>query len=145
MESTKNKTIIRNLYENSLNPRRMDLLNDVIADGYTGIRGEKGVAGFTETVGSIIAGFPDIKWTIEDLIAEGDKVTVRWSWKGTHVNAFRGIPPSHKQVVDNAIAIYQIKDGKIIQAWIQSDRLAFLTQIGVIPQDLIPSPPSTKQ
>jgi steroid delta-isomerase-like uncharacterized protein len=133
----KNKAAIRNLYEGILNKGKMELLNQIISEDYTGIRGEKGAAGFSETVDSIRTAFPDIKWTVEDLIAEGDKVVVRWSWTGTNTSSFRGFPPSQKQVADIAIAIYQFSGDKIIKAWIQSDRLGFLQQIGIIPQDLI--------
>jgi predicted ester cyclase len=94
---------------------------------------------------SVIAGFPDIKWTIEDIISEGDKVVVRWHWNGTNTAPFRGIPPSNKTVIDNANVIYQLKDGKIVNAWIQGDRLGVLTQIGLIPEGLIPSPQPQKK
>lgn len=90
---------------------------------------------------AVIDAFPDIKWTIEDIISEGDKVVVRWHWNGIHKAPFRGIPPSNKAVVDNANVIYQLKDGKITASWIQGDRLGVLTQIGVIPKDLIPNTP----
>jgi predicted ester cyclase len=69
-------------------------------------------------------------------MAEGNKVIVRWSWKGTNNASFRGLPASNKEVVDNAIAIYEFSGDKIIKAWIQSDKLGFLQQIGVISQDI---------
>ena len=135
---TTNKEIIRNLYENILNNRKTELLNEVISPDYVGIGGVKGVAGFSSTVSSVIAGFPDIKWTIEDIISEGSKVIVRWHWNGTNTALFRGIPASNKKVTDNAIVIYQLKDGKVTNAWLQGDRLGVLTQIGVIQESLIP-------
>lgn len=133
----KNKEIVRKLYQDCLNKRNFELLKEFIAEDYAGIRGEKGPAGFTETVQSIIQAFPDIRWTIEDLIEAEDKVVVRWSWQGTHEGTFRGfLQASHKKVTDHAIVIYQFRDHKIIKAWIESDRLGFLQQIGVVPQDL---------
>ncbi len=138
----KNKASVRHLYHDLLNARKFDELNTVISENYTGIRGEKGVNGFKESVVSIISGFPDIKWTIEDLLADGDKVTVRWTWKGTNTQPFRGIPASNNPVNDNAIVIYQFNDeGKIIHAWLQGDRLGVLIQIGAIPASLVPPPP----
>ena len=136
----RNKATVRKLYEEILNTGKLDRLNGIISEEYTGIRGEKGATGFAETVNSIRLGFPDIKWTVEDLIAEDSKVVVRWTWKGTNTGSFRGFPPSNKQVSDNAIAIYQFQGDKIIKAWIQSDRLSFLQQIGVIPVD-VTNPP----
>lgn len=132
-----NKEVVRRLYEECLNKRQFEVLSELIAEEYTGIRGEKGPTGFEETVRSIIQGFPDIQWTVEDLIAEGDKVVVRWSWQGTHTGTFRGFLPATQQPVsDHAIAIYQFRDAKIVRAWIQSDRLGFLQQLGMIPEDL---------
>jgi steroid delta-isomerase-like uncharacterized protein len=141
-EELKNKEIIRNLYENILNNRKYELLDSVISPDYSGIGNveEKGVKSFLHTVQAVITAFPDIKWNILDMMADGDKVILRWTWTATNTQPFRGIPASNKTVTDNAIVIYQIKEGKVINAWIQGDRLGVLMQMGLIPQDLIPSP-----
>lgn len=144
IHANKNKEIIRSLYENILNNGKLEKLREIISEDYTGVRGEKGTAGFAQTVGSLRAGFPDIKWTIEDLIADGDKVVVRWSWKGTNKGLFRGFPPNNKEINDTAIAIYQFKGDKVSQAWIQSDRLGFLMQLGVVSPDVL-IPPINKK
>lgn len=132
-----NKEIVRRLYEDCLNKRNYRLMDEFIAKDYVGIRGESGPSGFTETTQPIITAFPDIQWKVEDLIGEGDKVVIKWSTQGTHTGTFRGIfPPSNKQIEDRAIVIYQFKEGKIIKAWMQVDRLGFLQQLGIIPEDL---------
>ncbi|MEO6302862.1 MAG: ester cyclase [Bacteroidia bacterium] len=136
-QTIKNKDTIRGLYENILNNRKIELLNDLISSDYIGIRGEKGANAFTETVNAVIAAFPDVKWTIEDIIAEGDKVMVRWSWVGTNTSPFRGIPATNQKTVDSAIAIYRFSEDKIEQAWIQGDRLGMLMQLGVVPKDVL--------
>ena len=74
-----NKTTVRKLYEDILNTGKFELLSQIISGDYTGIRDAKGPAGFVATVGPVRAAFPDIKWTVEDLIAEGDEVVARWS------------------------------------------------------------------
>ena len=132
----KNKARIRNLYEGILNTGKLDLLKELISEDYTGARGEKGPEGFAETVGSIRSAFPDIKWTVEDLMAEGNQVIVRWSWMGTNTSSFRGLPASGKVVTDSAIAIYQFSGDKISKAWIESDKLGFLQQIGLVSPDV---------
>lgn len=136
MSPNENKATVRKLYEEILNTGRWELLDPIIAEDFVGIYGAKGPAAFAETVKGLRQGFPDIQWTVEDLIAEGDKVVVRWSWKGTHSNVFRGFQPTHKALTDHAIAIYQFRDAQVIQAWLETDRLGFLQQIGLIPQDL---------
>jgi len=140
-QSTTNKQIISNLYENVMNQRHLELLNNVIDSSYRGIRGEKGAEGFKQTVGPLIEAFPDIQWYIEDLIADGNKVVVRWRWTGTFQNAFRGIAANQKQFVNEAITIYEIANNKAVKAWMQSDQLGFLIQAGIIPQSLISGGP----
>jgi steroid delta-isomerase-like uncharacterized protein len=135
-----NKATIRKLFEEILNTRKLELLNQIVADEFRGPHEIKGAAGFAAIVKPVIAAFPDIKWTIEDIIAEGDKVVVRWSWKGTNENSFDGFPANNKVVTHHAIHIFQFSGGKIIAAWMQSDRLGFYQQIGVISQDAIKPP-----
>lgn len=132
----KNKETVRRLYEEILNTGKLELLSQVIDADYTGVGPTKGAAGFAETVNTIRQGFPDIKWTIEELIAEGDKVVARWAWQGTNKGSFRGFAPTGRVVHDNAIAIYKFKESKIVHASIQSDRLGFLQQIGAISPDV---------
>jgi steroid delta-isomerase-like uncharacterized protein len=138
----KNKEVVRKLYEVFLNTGKLESLDQVIAEDYVGPNDQRGPSALAETIQGIRQGFPDIQWTVEDLVAEGDKVVVRWSWRGTHSGSFRGFPASQKQVTNNAIAIYQFRDNKIVHAWMQTDQLGFLQQIGVIPQDLgaVPQP-----
>jgi steroid delta-isomerase-like uncharacterized protein len=145
-EELRNKEIIRHLYENILNNRKYELLDSVISPDYTGIGNveEKGVKSFLHTVGAVITAFPDIEWNILDMMADGDKVILRWTWTATHAQAFRGIPASNNTVTDNAIVIYQLSDGMVTNAWIQGDRLGVLTQMGLIPKDLIPVPQQKK-
>ena len=132
-----NKVIARKLYEQILNTGKWELLSDIVSDEYIGPKGLKGPEGFAATVKPVLLAFPDVKWTIDDLIAEGDEVVVRWSWTGTNKNSFDGFPPTNKQVVHHAIHIFQFSGNKIIKAWMQSDRLGFYEQIGVISPDVV--------
>lgn len=139
-----NKDRVRRLYEDGLNKRDWDLLRRLIADDYAGPRGEKGHAGFERTLRPLIDGFPDIRWTIEELIEEGDKVVVRWSWQGTHDGTFLAFPASGTRIRTEAIVIYRFRHGKLIEASMQSDRLGFLQQLGVVSRDVIPTGPPTR-
>jgi steroid delta-isomerase-like uncharacterized protein len=130
-----NKQVVRKLYEQCINTGKMEMLTDLVAEDYVS-DGQNGVTGFATNIESLRKGFPNIQFTVEDLIAEGDRVTARWQWQGTHDGTFRGIPATHKQVTNDGIVIYQLRDGKIIHSWLQTDRLGALQQIGVIPKDL---------
>lgn len=132
----RNKEVIRELYEQSLNKRNMRLLQDLISEDYTGVQGKKGAAAFEEPIAPLIKAFPDIQWEIEDLFGEGDKVVVRWKWRGTHTGPFRNYTATGKTITNDGMAVFECKDGKIINAQVQTDRLGFLQELDVLPLDL---------
>lgn len=109
------------------------MLPELVADEYVGVNRERGPSGFETTLTDLQNAFPDIHYTIEDVIAEDDRVVVRWTWEGTHQGSFRGFPPSNTRVTDTANGIYEFERGNIARARIQSDRLCFFQQIGVVP------------
>ena len=77
-------------------------------------------------------GFPDVVSTIEDLIAEGDKVVARWRARATHQGEYMGIPPTGKEVEFTGISVYRIEAGKIAQSWNEEDELGLMRQIGAV-------------
>ncbi len=80
-----------------------------------------------------LTAFPDLHFTIEDLIAEGDTVVARLQVQGTHKGELLGIPPTDKGVTLTAIEIYRLADGKIVEQWVVVDTLGLLQQLGAIP------------
>ena len=82
---------------------------------------------------SIVAGFPDVHATVEELLADGDFVIERTTARATNSGEFNGIPATGKQVVWTEIHIYRLKDGKISEQWSEIDLLGLLTQLGAIP------------
>lgn len=131
-----NKEVVRKIYEESMNKRNLELLKEIISENYTGAQGIKGPAGFEATITSLIQSFPDIQWKVQELIAEGDKVMVKWEIQGTHVNAFQHIAPTGKKVSGIGMGIYTFRDGKVVSTQVQTDRLGFLQELGVLPVDL---------
>lgn len=81
--------------------------------------------------GWLISALPDFQITIEDLLAEGDKVMVRWTGRGTHQGELLGVPPTGKQVTVSGINVMRIEDGKIVERWGITDDLDMLHQLGV--------------
>ncbi|HEX5172268.1 MAG TPA: ester cyclase [Cyclobacteriaceae bacterium] len=131
-----NKETIRNLYEHVLNQRKMELLPVIISADFRGPGGTKGAAGFEEPITILIQGFPDAQWEVEELIGEGDKVAAKWRVSGTHTGTFGKIGSTGKEVSNDGMAIFTLKEGKIISARVLTDRLAFLQSLSVIPFDL---------
>lgn len=136
----KNKAMIQGLYENVLNQRNIALLSQYIAPAYTGPTGGKGAAGFEAPILSLIKSFPDIRWTLSEVIAEGNKVAVKWTWHGTHAGDFQQIPATGKTIDLTGTAIYECQDGKVVALDLRTDRLGFLTALEVLPADIATAP-----
>ena len=80
------------------------------------------------------AAFPGASATIEDMVAEGDKVAVRVTWRATHKGEFMGITPTGKQIEVANTLIFRIADGKLVENWATIDELRLMRQLGVIPE-----------
>ena len=78
--------------------------------------------------------FPDMSVSVEDLIAEGDKVVSRYAYLGTHQGELQGIAPTNKHIEKEGITIHRIEGGKIVEEWEQYDKLSFLQQLGAVPE-----------
>jgi len=77
--------------------------------------------------------FPDIDSTVEDIVAEGDRVAFRYTWRGTHQGEFMGVAPTGKKVSILGITIVRIAGGKIAETWALDDTLGLMQQLGAIP------------
>jgi steroid delta-isomerase-like uncharacterized protein len=92
-----------------------------------------GAEGEIVTAKAVFTGFPDVHATLDDVLAEGDKVVTRITWTGTHKGEFMGIPATGKSVKFTEIHIQRVVDGKIVEHWSVLDQLTMLRQLGVIP------------
>ena len=86
-----------------------------------------------ESVAQLHRAFPDIKWSVEDMIAEGDRVVARWTAHGTHEGEFMGIPPTGKPVAFSGIEIVRLAGGKGVEHWELLDVMALMQQLGALP------------
>jgi steroid delta-isomerase-like uncharacterized protein len=77
--------------------------------------------------------FSDSHYTIEDQVAEGDKVVTRVTWRATHTGDFPGLSPTGKQIAVNGITIARIQDNKIVEHWLSIDQLGMMQQLGALP------------
>jgi len=126
--------LVRQLFEVCINDGRIDLLEDIIAEDFIDARGRRGPASVASFIREIRAAFPDIYYTLEEIIVEGDRLALLWNWKGTHVGPFQGFPATGKQVFVTGLAIFRCRDGRIASYRLLPDRLAFYEQIGALPE-----------
>jgi len=139
MENLKRKETIRFLYDSILNTQQFDKLSQVISPEYTNQLGEKGVVGFQKSIIGLATAFTNAHWTIVEIICEDNLVVVKQKFTGTQTNKFQNIEPTNKSVSVEGIAIYEFENGKIIHNQIQTDRLAFMQQLEIIPNNLAPT------
>jgi steroid delta-isomerase-like uncharacterized protein len=92
-----------------------------------------GPAGYLEIIGMMRGGFPDVQWTLEEMIAEGDNVAARFTMRGTHQGKFFGVPPTGKKIAVQAMNFYRWSNGQIVGERGQPDFLGLLQQIGAAP------------
>jgi predicted ester cyclase len=91
------------------------------------------LGGFKQSLLMLSAGLHDLRYSVEDLFAEGDKVADRLTWQATHQGELMDIPPTGNTVMGTEIHISRIADGKIVERWGQGDNLGMMRQLGVVP------------
>ena len=140
MSTEENKTVARRAYDafnQGLRTGNLAALDEVIAANmvdHNPAPGQgPGLEGAKQVFTQFFAAFPDLQFTVEDMIAEGDKVASRITARGTHKGDFQGIPATGKQVMQTGIDILRIAGGKVVERWGQFDDLGMLQQLGVVP------------
>jgi steroid delta-isomerase-like uncharacterized protein len=139
MLSETNKTVSRRLFEEVWNKGNMAVLNEIIAkdlvnSGPGTLPGlPTGPEGSKQLVTVYRNAFPDVHFTIDEQIAEGDKVVTRWTAHGTHQGELVGISATGKSSTVTGIAVDRIVDGKIAESWGIFDQFGMMQQLGVIP------------
>jgi steroid delta-isomerase-like uncharacterized protein len=132
----KNKAIVRRCFEET-DKENWAIFNELLVPDYIWHQaGRPKPLTREETeqfMRSLRAAFPDGRVTIEDMIAEGDKVVTRYNSRGTHKGDFMGIPATGKKVAVTGIVISRIAKGKIAEEWEEFDALGFMVQLGAIP------------
>jgi steroid delta-isomerase-like uncharacterized protein len=134
-----NKNAVRRLFEDVWNKGSMPVADELFAPTYThhdsstpdvgrGPESEKKRAALYRTA------FPDVRFTIEDLIAEGETVVARWSCRGTHKGDLNGIAATGKQFNITGVSNARFTNGKMVEGWVNWDALGLMQQLGVVPE-----------
>lgn len=138
MSSEQNKALVREMMEEVFNRGNMSRLDEFMAPDFVeheelppGI--PPGREGVKQLPTMLHSAFPDFKVTIDDMVAEGDKVVIRQTWSGTHKGEFMGVPPTGKNVSFQVIDIIRVAGGKVVEHWGQMDNMGLMQQLGAIP------------
>ncbi|MGH2588939.1 MAG: ester cyclase [Dehalococcoidia bacterium] len=140
MPVEENKAVISRVFEEVWNQGDLDRIDELFtpeyvrhgvpADGLAGPEGEK------QHRAAFRAAFPDLVITAEDMVAEGDRVAVRYTWTGTYQGTWPGIPGAGTRVTMTGIAIHRMVAGRITDLWVVGDELGLFRQLGALPAAL---------
>jgi steroid delta-isomerase-like uncharacterized protein len=138
MSVEENKAIALRGIEEVWNQGNLDAADEIYATDYVyhdpgNPAGWHGLEGIKQAVSTYRAAYPDLHFTVEDIVAEGDKVVVRWTGVGTHNGELMGIPPTGKLVATPGLNLIRYKEGKAVEEWSGWDTLGMMQQLGVIP------------
>jgi steroid delta-isomerase-like uncharacterized protein len=137
--SENNKAIVRRLLEEVWNQGNLSLVDELFAPNYevhdaTTPDFGRGPESEKKRVTLYRSAFPDVRLTIEDIIAEGETVMTRWSCRGTHKGDLSGVAATGKQFTISGITVARLANGKIAEAFVNWDALGLMQQLGVVPE-----------
>jgi len=134
-----NRAAVARLYQECINQGRLEAVDQIISPEFvaTGPSGGTGPDGYRATVKHLLAGFPDVQFTVHNLVAENDHVAVYWTWDGTHRGPFAGVPPTGKRVHQEGMVLYRFESGKVAEAKVLFDRLGVFQQLSAFPESMM--------
>jgi steroid delta-isomerase-like uncharacterized protein len=140
MSTEENKATVRRSIEEGWNQGHVAVFDELNAPNFIyhdpGVPDVRTTEDYKRWVTETHKAFPDLHFTMEDLVAEGDQVAVRWTFRGTHTGDLvtpMPLPATGKQVTGSGIAIGRFAGGKVLEIWNQGDTMGFMQQLGVIP------------
>jgi len=135
VSAEQNQTVLRRVIEEVFDQGNYDLLDTLLAPNFQehqfGL--QKTLDGLKQDIQHLRAAFPDIRHTIEDVVADGDKVWMRMTARGTNTGPFIG-PPTGKAMTITVIDVCRFENGKIVEHWGVPDQFALMAQLGLLPQ-----------
>ena len=140
MSTDDNKALVQRFFDEVINQRNLAALDQLVSPSAVNHTVPSGLPqGPSQFLSMHLNAFPDVQATVEELLADGDRVVARVSYRGTHQGAFRSISPTGKPISVMAINILRIVNGQIVEHWGLADRNSALQQLGVVP---LPGPVS---
>jgi steroid delta-isomerase-like uncharacterized protein len=130
-----NKALARKLFEVALNHQDWEMYNQIHSKDFVAHEGKYSgnLADDLQSAKNWRLSFPDLKYSVDREIAEGDFVVVQYTFRGTNTGPWRGFPATAKPVERSGVVIFQIVEGKIVEEWVASDKLTIYKQLGLTP------------
>jgi len=138
MSVQQNKARARRVFDEVWSQGKLDLTEELLSPDFVGRPGGfgkpfKGPAGAREFLGRFREGFPDMTFSVEEMVAEGDHVAIRWTGAGTHEGDFMGFEPTERRVTFGGMTFLRFaRDGAIVEGWTQIDAIGLLRAVGAL-------------
>ena len=136
MSTEDNKAIVRRFFQEGPSKGNLAAAGELLSPNFslhTPIPSSPGIQGMKEIITACRAAFEHLDVTVEDMVAEGDKVAARFTACGTHKGSFMNLPPTGKPITMTGIEIFRIEDGKIAELWGEANLLGLMVQLGIVP------------
>ncbi len=139
MSAEENKALVRRFIEEVINEGNMATVDELVDPDWVDHDPNspeeiRGIGGSKQFYGDFRSAFPDIQVTIEEQVAEGDKVVTLWTVRGTHQGELVGMPASSNQATIKGMSMDRISGGKFVETWDMYDALGMMQQLGVVPK-----------
>ena len=135
---TSNRDLTKRFIDEVVNGRKLSAIDETVAEDFVYIDSTIGTVKGRDSLKDLFSGlfsaFPDLVWTVEQEISEGDTVASRYAWTATQDGAYRSIPATHKKVTVQGVSFNKITDGKLVETRMVRDDLGLMRQLGVIPE-----------
>ncbi len=136
MSTEDNKAIVRRFFQEGPSKGNLAAAGELLSPNFslhTPLPSSPGIQGMKEIITACRAAFGHLDVTVEDMVAEGDKVAARFTACGTHKGSFMNLPPTGKPITMTGIEIFRIEDGKIAELWGEANLLGLMVQLGIVP------------
>ena len=136
MSIEENKRTVRRFFEVGPSKGDLDAANELLTPGFVlhvPLPCSPGVQGIDEVVTACRAAFENLNVTVEDMVAEGDRVAARFTARGIHKGPFMGLPPTGKPIVMTGMEIFRLENGRIAELWGEANLIGLMQQLGILP------------
>lgn len=126
------ESVVRHFFDEVWNSGRLEIIEDLVAPHHRHHVGDHVLAGPDGVKGAVVwlrAGFPDLAFSIEDIVSDADRVVVRWTATGTHAGPIFDLPPTGRHVRWTGMDMIRLEDGKLVELWVEADGEALMEQL----------------
>ena len=136
MANEQNERVVRYQFEEAWSKGNLDAIDETVAENAVGYDPafpdpQRGPQAVKDVITTYRTAFPDLRFALDDMISDGDKVVTRWSTTGTNDGELQGMPATGRSVTGSGITIDRFESGKIVESWTQWDNFGLLQQLGI--------------